>query len=183
MKFEVEQKYRVADEAVLIRRIAELGGTPEDARLEVDQYFTHPARNFAKTDEALRIRTREGEQFVTYKGPKIDQTTKTRREIEIPLSTEADARRDFADLLEALGFAKHAVVRKRRRKFELSWEGAEIEGALDEVESVGTFVELEILAEESAVDEAKRRLKSLAEKLGLEASERRSYLELLLKNK
>ena len=44
-----------------------------------------PCRDFAQTDEALRIRTVGDTSFVTYKGPKLDATTKTRRELELPL--------------------------------------------------------------------------------------------------
>jgi adenylate cyclase class 2 len=51
---------------------------------------------------------------------------------------------------------------------------------LDEVEGLGAFVELELAADESGLEEAKSRIASLALELGLSDSERRSYLELLL---
>ena len=45
-----------------------------------------------------------GRSFVTFKGPKLDTTTKTRREIELPLdSNDADGLK-FAELLQSLGF-------------------------------------------------------------------------------
>ena len=55
---------------------------PGEPAEQVDTYFSHPARDFAATDEALRIRSIDQENFVTYKGPKLDATTKTRREID-----------------------------------------------------------------------------------------------------
>ncbi len=54
--------------------------------------------------------------------------------------------------------------------------------ALDEVDGVGTYVELELMADESGLDEAKRVISTLATELGLGSSERRSYLEMMLEN-
>jgi len=180
MQFEVEQKYPVGDEEQLLARLAEVGAKAEAAQLQVDQYFKHPARDFAQTDEALRTRRVGRRSWVTYKGPKLDKTTKTRREVELPLGGGQKGAKQFGELLVLLGFGPVAEVRKHRRKIAIDWEGEPIEGALDEVEDVGLFLELEILAEESNVEAAKKRLASLAKKLELPDSERRSYLELLL---
>jgi adenylate cyclase class 2 len=180
--FEVEQKHRVSDVRALEERLAERGVEIGPAVVQSDQYFAHPCRDFSQTDEALRIRIVGDRSFVTFKGPKLDQTTKTRRELELPLSsTDADGSR-FKELLLLLGFKPVAVVRKRRRKFEFESQGRIVEGAVDEVEQVGTYVELELIAEESRLDDAKRVVSSLAAELELGPSERRSYLEMLLKN-
>ena len=120
MKYEVEQKHRVSDEAALIARLKQRGGETESAIEQSDQYYAHPCRNFAKSDEALRIRVVGEKSFVTYKGPKLDATTKTRREIELPISPGKPAAAQFAELLVALGFRPVAAVRKLRRKATLS---------------------------------------------------------------
>jgi adenylate cyclase class 2 len=183
MKFEVEQKHRVEDPPALERRLAERGVTPGPPESQSDQYFSHPARDFAQTDEAIRIRTVAGASFVTYKGPKLDTTTKTRRELELPLhASDADGTR-FAELLAALGFKPVATVRKQRRSFLWNHTGQPIHGALDDVEGVGTFVELELAADQAGLDEAKSAIASAAADLRLGPSERRSYLELLLSNR
>ena len=114
---------------------------------------------------------------ITYKGPKLDSTTKTRREIELPLAGNSES---WQTLLEALGFAPRAIVRKVRRPFHLVWRGADVEAALDDVQGVGRFVELELVADEAGLDAARARLAELAAELQLHGSERRSYLELLL---
>jgi adenylate cyclase class 2 len=72
------------------------------------------------------------------------------------------------------------TVRKSRRPFELVHRGQTVHGAWDEVDGVGTFVELELAVDEAGLDEAKHAIASLAEELTLGPSERRSYLELLL---
>jgi len=78
MQFEVEQKFPVADLADVENRLAALGATFVDEVVQVDRYFAHPSRDFAKTDEAIRIRQVGDANFITYNGPKIDTTTKTR---------------------------------------------------------------------------------------------------------
>jgi adenylate cyclase class 2 len=78
-----------------------------------------------------------------------------------------------------LGFDVRIDVLKRRRKSKLQWQGQAVEVALDEVEGLGTFVELEIIASEAELDAARARLVSLANELGLKDIERRSYSELM----
>jgi adenylate cyclase class 2 len=178
--FEVEQKHRVEDESRLVERLAERGVELRAAVEQVDRYFAHPCRDFAKTDEALRIRTVGDKSFVTFKGPKLDTTTKTRREIELPLDASDAGGTQFTELLESLGFKPVATVRKRRRKFDVESNGRHVEGALDDVDGVGEFVELELLADDAGMEEAKRTVSKLADELKLGPTERRSYLEMLL---
>ena len=182
MKFEVEQKFPVARMAEVEAKLSALGAEVSEPRLEVDLYYAHPARDFASTDEALRIRRVGGANWITYKGPKVDRTTKTRREIELELPPEEAGALAWAGLLEVLGFRPVAEVRKQRRKAFIPWEDRRVEASLDEVDRVGTFVELELVVEPEEVEPAKACIASLAGQLGLAGSERRSYLELLLES-
>jgi adenylate cyclase class 2 len=180
MTYEVEQKFPLSDLADLESRIAALGGRISDPQRESDRYYAHPARDFAATDEALRIRRTDRGNYITYKGPKVDATTKTRREIELPLWERKSQLQAFEDLIEALGFVPVAEVCKRRRKAAIPWQGREVEASLDDVADVGCYVELELAAEDDDLDSARACIASLAERLGLSGSERCSYLELLL---
>jgi len=183
MKYEVEQKFPVADVAALKARLVALEATVSGRRGEIDRYYAHPARDFAVTDEALRIRRTDRANYITYKGPKVDTTTKTRREIELPLGPHEGDVAAWEGLLEALGFTPVAEVAKRRRKAIVPWQGRRIEASLDDVVELGTFVELEIVTEEADVESAKAAIASLAEHLELSGSERKSYLELLLEGR
>ncbi len=182
MQYEVEQKYPVADLAALETTLTALGAELQPPQLEVDLYYAHPVRDFAATDEALRIRQVGPNRYITYKGPKIDATTKTRREIELPLISPEPGTPDWGDLLDSLGFTPVTEVRKNRRKATLRWQDRSVLITLDEVFQLGTFSELELMAEKDGLEQAKACIASLAEKLGLTGSERRSYLELLLEN-
>jgi adenylate cyclase class 2 len=199
MNYEVEQKHRVADVAALLSQLAKRGVMLEPDLEQADQYFAHPARDFVATDEALRIRTSGGRSYVTYKGPKVDVVTKTRRELELPLDVQDADGSQFAELLTALGFRPVATVRKKRRQFRIPHNAREerqlasattpnllpliVAGALDEVEGVGTFVELELIADDANLEAAKRVIRDLAAELQLGPTERRSYLGMLLTNK
>jgi adenylate cyclase, class 2 len=177
---EIEMKFPVADFAPIERRLAEWGAIADIRREDVDQYFKPPDRDFAQTDEALRLRRIGMANFVTYKGPKRDAQTKTRTEIEVALAEGAAAAEDFARLLTHLRYRPVAVVRKHRRLFHLRREDFTLEVCLDEVADLGRFVELEILAPEESLEKARTVLQQVAGALGLSNSERRSYLELLL---
>ncbi len=178
--FEVEQKFAVESFDAIEQQLRERGVQLSLPISQADRYFAHPARDFATTDEALRIRQIEDENRITYKGPKLDKLTKTRREIELPLAAGVVQAEQFGELLIALGFSPRAIVRKLRRTGHWMDRGFCVEVALDEVERVGTFVELEISAGDDALDAARAALLALASELGLTQVERRSYLELLL---
>ena len=182
LELEVEQKFRVIDptaarESLLALGVDPLASTPME---QIDLYYAHPARDFAQTDEALRIRSVGDANCITYKGPKLDATTKTRRELEIPLADGRPTAAVWGEMLVALGFRPVLEVRKLRRSQTLSFRGRDVEIAWDEVAGLGTFIELEFSADEQSLDEAKNCLAELATKLGLSDSERRSYLEMLL---
>ena len=181
MSHEVEQKFVLDDPAELLARLPALGARPTGARTQRDRYFNHPGRDFAATDEALRIRSSGDTNVVTYKGPKLSTRSKTRRELETPLGAGAEAAETFAQTLVALGFAPVAVVEKTRKTFELTWEGNRGEVALDQVRNLGSFAEIEFLADDASdIGPIEDVLLRLADRLGLTRVERRSYLELLL---
>lgn len=180
---EVEMKCPVSDFAAVEGRLAEWGARAAPAREDADAYFNAPDRDFARTDEALRLRRIGPTNYVTYKGPKRDAQTKTRTEVEVPLAEGDRAAEDFARLLTHLGYRPTAIVRKRRVVYHLARGGYDLEVCLDEAEEVGRFVELEIQAPEEALESARGVLLETAKELGLTTSERRSYLEMLLEKR
>ncbi len=177
---EVEMKFPLPDFSALERRLEEGGARQTESREDADHYFNAPDRDFARTDEALRIRSIGTNNFVTYKGPKLDAQTKTREEIEVPLAEGADVAEAFARLLVCLGYRSVAIVHKRRRIYHFDGDGFSLEICLDEVAGLGRFAEIEIIAPEERLEEARAVLLRLAAEWGLTTSERRSYLELLL---
>ncbi len=184
MRFEVEQKFRSQGHSAVASRLMELGAN-SGARLDQeDTYLAHPARDFAVTNEALRIRRVGDRNAVTYKGPKRAGITKTREEVEIDFADGPEPRADLTRMFEALGFRPVFVVRKTRTPYGLEREGRRIEVVLDEVEGLGTFVEVETIAEGDAdLPAAQKAVTTLAALLDLGAVEPRSYLRMLLERR
>jgi adenylate cyclase class 2 len=195
--YEVEVKLRADHEAVRARLDA-LDADRERTVEQVDSYYDAPHRSFAETDEALRVRrvtdlaaadadgvgdggtdTTEAAGTtaarVTYKGPLVDDRSKSRLEHE----TGVDDAGTMADVLEALGFSPAATVEKRRTVYGLD----DVTVVLDDVAGLGEFVEVELESED--VDAARERCFDVVRDLGLdpEAGIRTSYLELLLDGK
>ena len=85
---EVELKAALTEAlaGILPDRLAALGFVPGETVRETDLYFNGGDRDFRRTDEALRLRrvSSGGEENVllTYKGPKEDPRSNTRREYE-----------------------------------------------------------------------------------------------------
>lgn len=180
MTYEVEMKFPLPDGSDLEAKLVAFGAEARGTQRHADRYFRHPNRDFARTDEALRLRSIGDRNAITYKGPKIDPVTKTRQEIEIEYASGNAAVEKFRELLNRVGFTESLTVRKTRRIFELTWRGRRFEVVLDDVDRLGRFAEIETLAEEAEMDAAKELVLALASELGLQKSERRGYLQMLL---
>lgn len=177
---EVEVKFAVADFDLIRNKLREWNAPLEPPRRDEDRYFNAPDRDFAATDEALRIRSIGESNVVTYKGPKIDRETKSRTEIEVGLAAGAEAAADFGRVLLQLRYRPVAVVRKSRQIARYRRDGFDVQVSLDDVDGVGRFAEVEAMADESRWADAKKVVLAAAGELGMTTSERRSYLQMLL---
>lgn len=154
---------------------------------QADTYYDAPMREFAETDEALRVRRERADSEdgrsrgqdaetakLTYKGPLVDESSKTREEHETAVEDAAA----IEATLDALGFEPVATVEKRRERFAL--DGYTV--SLDAVTDLGEFVEIEKEVEEAEIDEAREGAVAVLESLDLDPEEgiRTSYLGLLL---
>lgn len=178
--YEVELKFPVDDHAPVVTKLIGLGAQAGETQQQRDEYFSHPQRSFAETDEALRVRCVGRRNRITYKGPVVDDKTKTRREIEIAFEDGTTAAEQFAEMLSLLGFHPVRIVEKSRIPYHLRWRNRDWEIALDEVENLGVFVEIETQADKATRAAAQAAILELAVALELAVPERRSYLCLLL---
>jgi len=166
---EVEIKSKVEDLSKVEKKLLGLGAHFLKEMKEEDEYFNHPCRDFAQTDEALRIRN---DGTLTYKGPKVDTDTKSREEINVKIEDMDGMRK----LLIFLGFKPVAKVVKRRKYYKLE----EVIVTVDDVEGIGTFVEVECIGD---YEYCKKKVLQLADLLELKEFIRKSYLEMLLESK
>jgi adenylate cyclase class 2 len=113
---------------------------------------------------------------ITYKAKEVREGIEVNEESEFDVSSASQ----FEDLLRRLGLEKEKAKRKRGRSY--SYKG--ITAELTEVDGLGWFIELEILAESGdggTVAAARERLMKLLAELGVSESavETRYYTEML----
>jgi adenylate cyclase class 2 len=176
MPIEIEAKAYADDLEGIEKKILSMGAKLTWQGEQKDIYYNHPARDFASTDEALRVRE-EGEKVIlTYKGPKIDDITKTREEIKVNVGDMPSIK----EILIKLGFKEVGVVKKHRKKYILS----EFKICLDDVADLGGFVEIESLfypeISNENIEMKREDILTFLDELKIKKMERRSYLELLL---
>ncbi len=182
--YEVEVKVAIDSIEEMEDKIMHLGAKRINKEIQIDSYFDHPCRTFQETDEALRVRLRQPidpEDIstdlveLTYKGPKIDNTTKTRIESSVNLNNAEE----ITFILEKLGFTLVAKVTKKRQFFSLP----AMTISTDDVEGVGIFLELESIAKNNdELEDAREYIFKIMKDIGLDVSQsiRESYLELYL---
>ncbi|WP_348609135.1 class IV adenylate cyclase [Halobaculum rarum] len=198
--YEVEVKVRVDHDGVRAR-LADIDATRVRRVRQVDTYYDAPHRDFAETDEALRIRREtvagdtnaagndepraadadgdgdgDTETKITYKGPLVEAESKTREEFETAVA-DGDA---VEGIFEGLGFSPAATVEKDREFFSV--DGYTV--TLDDVARVGEFVEVEREAAEAEIESAREGAYAVLRKLRIDPDDqiRTSYLGLLLRS-
>jgi adenylate cyclase class 2 len=191
--YEVELKVRTAHEPVR-DALADRGISLGSRIGQADTYYDAPTRDFAETDEALRLRrmarmneavnrdvgaavtaaVEEGQTTLTYKGPRLGEGSKTREEIETSVG-DGDA---VATMLTRVGFEEVATVRKIRERATID----AMTITLDTVAGLGEFVEVERTVSEDEIDAARSAVEACMAELGLDPSAgiRTSYLGLQL---
>lgn len=188
--YEVELKVQAAHDPVR-ERLAAMGADHVGRVTQEDTYYNAPDRDFAATDEAFRVRQEtdrhegaggdgdvSGDErtLLTYKGPLVDDSSKTREEAETRVADEKAIR----EILAGLGYSPAATVRKERDRHEVA--GCRV--TLDHVADLGEFVEVEHhdAVTEDNIDRARETVTDLLVDLGLDPGEgiQTSYLGLLL---
>lgn len=190
---EVEIKVKISDPNLIRKLFEEREGVYKLSLEHEDIYFNMPkgVRDFSQTDEALRLRKsvefnkneiskdQKINYYITYKGKKIDVTTKTREEIEIKIS-EIEA---MKQLLKLLGFREVFTVVKKRELYDFNFNDRKIEALIDYIPILEQhFVEVELITESlDFVEKNKEILFQFLAKIGIKREEsiRKSYLELI----
>ena len=152
---EIERKRVLANPEALARRLEESGFVATGPMVEVDTYYSRPDVDFLETVECLRVReTQEGCE-VTYK-PASDATTQSvdgvvaKQETNVALANISQAEHAHR-LLKALDMVQLARVEKTRVCHRIPhWPGLSV--VVDTITGLGSFVETEIVSEETRED-------------------------------
>jgi len=190
---EIEIKVGISDPHKMREEFGKNGGKYVKSLHHEDTYFNMPKglRDFRKSDEALRVRKStefhidrkeppmDPKYYITYKGKKLDSTTKTRKELEVIIE-DGDTMRE---LLKSLGFREVFTVKKERQLFDFIYKDKKIEALIDYLPRLGQhFIEVEILTDkEEMIPEARDFLFEFLSLFGIKEEESitKSYLELI----
>lgn len=141
--YEVEVKARLKNREEITKKLESLGCKFGAELHQIDDIFTPKGDVFPppKGTPVLRIRKQNGQAILTLK---INQTSRQdciEHEVEIKDADEMDK------IIEFLGFEDDVTVEKRRVKAKYN----DMEIVLDEVEQLGSFIEVErVVADENA---------------------------------
>jgi adenylate cyclase class 2 len=170
---EIELKVRISSLDPVRQRLLRLNAQSCGRIHEHDVYYNAPHRDFGVTDEAVRVRYSDNHAVVTYKGAKIRSSGLKARE---ELNTAVESGEIFEQMLDRLGFIKTAEVNKWRENYKLG----NMAISLDSVDELGTFAEIEIMAENDDSD-ASAQIEKISKEMGIQGEPiLASYLELLL---
>jgi adenylate cyclase class 2 len=136
---EIEAKLKVDSLPEIENRLKKLDAEFVAEQLQTDTHFDDSNETLTNSDCCLRLRRQiinsETRFFLTYKGAKEKSNYKKRQEIEIEVS-DADS---TEKLLSALGYERKLSVDKKRSL----WKFGGCEVALDRLQILGDFVEIE----------------------------------------
>jgi adenylate cyclase class 2 len=170
---EIELKVRISSLDPVRQQLIRLKARSYGRIHEHDVYYNAPHRDFGVTDEAVRVRYTNDHAVVTYKGAKIKSSGLKARE---ELNTAVESGEIFEQMLDRLGFKKTAEVNKWRENYKLG----NMAISLDSVDELGTFAEIEIMAENDDSD-ASAQIEKISKEMGIQGEPiLASYLELLL---
>lgn len=170
---EIELKVRISSLNPVRQQLLRLNAQFCGRIHEHDVYYNAPHRNFGVTDEAIRVRYTNDHAVVTYKGAKIKTSGLKARE---ELNTAVESGEIFEQVLDRLGFRKTAEVNKWRENYKLG----NMAISLDSVDELGTFAEIEIVAENDDSN-ASAQIEKISKEMGIQGEPiLASYLELLL---
>lgn len=155
----------------------------KETLIESDTYFDGGINGIKKSGQALRVRktvdcaTGKEHSSITFKGEKLDKISMARVELETDVADGEAAE----GILCALGFypVKPTVIKTRK-----IFRNEDICACLDDVQGLGNFLELEIMAEsEEARPAALCRIEEILRSIGYTMADttRESYLSQLQK--
>ena len=180
---EIEIRVRINDNKPLLEFL-EKNGNFKSEKHQKDEYFSPAHRNFIKEKpikEWLRLREEKDRYSMDYKNWHYNSDGKAYHCDEYEAKLEnLDS---IKNILKALNFESLIVVDKERKTF--MFENYEI--ALDQVEGLGHYVEVEYKGEEEVLDTKKiaEEMKDFIEKTGCQIIEQDfvGYPYLLLKKR
>ncbi|MEK7060178.1 MAG: class IV adenylate cyclase [Patescibacteria group bacterium] len=164
MKYEIEVKAKVKDLNILIAKLKELGCVLSSPIIQDDYIYNQKGidlKDHRHNTPVLRIREQEGKTIFTVKKNRSDELDCIEKEIEV------SNKNILKEIIELLGFEQTVEVHKKRQKGKYG----DYEICLDEVQGLGSFIEVEKISDEDG-KVVKNELLDFLKKLGINKEDR-----------
>jgi adenylyl cyclase CyaB, putative len=150
-RLEIEQKFYFKDIKSLYDLLSKNNLTKKESEniSDSDEYFTDIDSEYIKNRTCLRIRkTNNKNMEITFKGKSINFSNfyaKSENNINIDINDYSN----LVDMLGSLGFYSYTTVTKSREVFNKIEDNIEYNVMIDKVKGIGSFIEFELLSDES----------------------------------
>lgn len=161
---EIEVTARLKDKDLLYKRAIDMGIVFDDPIIQEDTTYESKIPIDNPEWNIFRIRKQGNRTILTMKY-KASSRSQDNHERETIISND----KEVADMLGRVGYSVGVHIRKTRRKAQFK----DLELCLDEIDKLGTFIEVEKLADEQAdVDKIQSELWQLLLDLGVSPNDR-----------
>jgi adenylate cyclase class 2 len=163
---EIEIKARLHDRAAVMKKLESLGCVFENAMTQNDVVYVRNVGSLEKfrgNDAFLRIRVKNNSKILfTVKKPMANDLDALEYEVEVSSASTLE------QALLLMGYKE--AVRINKTRIVTQYDGCEI--CIDEVEDLGSFIEMEKLAEEGDSEEIQTELFEFFKTLGITNEDR-----------
>lgn len=161
---EIEVKYRLDDIDQLVKRLEKLGCKMSAIQYQKDTVYVSDLKHVNSEAGSIFLRVRKNNDKVELNAKKHEKMMQSRKEVEFEVSSYEDANH----FLELIGFEKWVEVMKKR--VHTTYENCNV--CIDEVDSLGSFVELEYVVGDLEDDQnILEKIERIAKKLGIDTTE------------
>ena len=169
MNVEVEIKLKIENFEEVKAKVSAVGKLIKSIK-QVDEYYIPCHRDFfaqkPHPTEWLKIRTNPDKVIFEY-DKSINRTENGDQDCAEEYETEISNAEEFRKILGFLDFKKVITVEKQREY----WDCGNLEIALDKIEGLGNFIEVEAKGNFDSTDDAKKACLKFLDELGVEDAE------------
>lgn len=171
---EIEVKYQLEDRNKLIKKLEEFGCEISEVNHQKDTIYVSDVNHIENTPGSIFLRVRKDNDKIELNAKKHEKVMQARTEVEFGVSSYSEANK----FLELIGFEKWVEVSKKR--VHTFYKDCNI--CIDEVETLGSFVELEYVVDnETKEEEILKKIEDIAKEIGIDTTkvENQYYDEMI----
>ena len=158
---EIEVKYQLEDRIKFLKKLEALGCEISEVNHQKDTIYVSDVNHIENTPGSIFLRVRKDNDKIELNAKKHEKVMQARTEVEFGVSSYSDANK----FLELIGFQKWVEVSKKR--VHTFYKDCNI--CIDEVDTLGSFVELEYVVDDKEEEEkVLEKIEEIAKEIGID---------------